>query len=184
MLHVASKETVTIERDDTGEVVCTSPCDTKVPASTKYHVGGHRPGPSFTLAGANGRADIHVKAGSKAEFWTGIGGVAVGGLLVAGGAGTLIYGMANRDPVGGADSETADHSYTDVMIAGTVMVLAGIFVGLGGGAFAMTNASTEVWGNVQKHAGTTQDAQPSKPPSARAVALPRPTFVSIFSGTF
>src|SRR4051794_36298454 len=38
-LHVTSPETVTIQRDDTNEVVCTSPCDKDVPKDGKYHVG-------------------------------------------------------------------------------------------------------------------------------------------------
>jgi hypothetical protein len=189
-LHIASKETVTIEKDDTGEVVCSSPCDKSVPADTRYHIGGHRPSPSFVLAPAsNGKADLHVKPGSRAGFWTGVGGVALGTALIGTGVAVLIVGVNNRNPVGGADTETTDNSFTDTMSIGTVMILGGVAIGLGGGAFLAANASTSIWGNVQKSAGSTRDAQPRTLPNARAVglgpqALPRPTYVSIFSGTF
>lgn len=190
-LHVASKEVVTIEKDETGEVVCTSPCDKTVPGDARYHVGGHRPSPSFVLApGANGKADLHVKPGSKAGFWTGVGGLALGTVLIGTGVGVLIYGVNNRAPVPGGDGENTDNSFTDVMGLGTVMVIAGVAIGLGGGAFLASNASTSIWGNVQKSAGSTRDAQPRTLPSTRTVGftgplvLPRSTYVSIFSGTF
>lgn len=190
MLHVASKETVTIQKDDTGEVVCTSPCDKPVPADARYRIGGHRPSPSFVLApGANGKADLHVNAGSKAGFWTGVGGVTLGTLALGAGIGVLVYGVNNRNHIGGADSETTDTSFTDTMTVGTVIIVAGVTLALTGGAFMVANASTELWGNVRKSGGSTRDAQPrtlpQRPTSTVAVgALPRPTFVPIFSGTF
>src|SRR5688572_4284023 len=41
-LHVRSSKTVTVEREDTGAVVCMSPCDKDVPGGpVRYHIGGH-----------------------------------------------------------------------------------------------------------------------------------------------
>jgi hypothetical protein len=190
-LHVTSSALVTVEREDTGEIVCTSPCDKTVPADVTYRVGGHRPSPSFALKRPeNGRVDLHVKPGSKAGFWTGVGGVALGTALLGGGIATLIYGVANRNAVPGPDSETIDNSYTDVMTLGTVLILGGIFIGAGGGAFVASNASTSVSGDVRmtesprvtgSRAG---DAVPRSQPAPPFAALPRPTYVSIFSATF
>ena len=189
-LHVYSKTTVTVERDDTGEVVCTSPCDKAVPGDASYHIGGHRPSPSFTLAAPqDGKANLHVKPGSKAGFWTGVGGITLGTLLVGGGVGTLIYGLNNKETAN-FELEETDNSYTNVMALGTALIIGGAFVGLGGGVILANNISPEVWGNVHKSTGSTRDASPRAQPSLRATAqpgpqaLPRPTYVSLFSGTF
>jgi hypothetical protein len=180
-LHVASPATVRIERDDTGEVVCTSPCDKNVPATAHYHIGGHRPSPSFVLVPpSSGRADVRVKPGSKTTFWTGVGALGLSGLLIGGGVGTLVYGYSERAPVQGGDGTETDNTYTDFMIVGTSLLIVGVVAGIWGGATVIANASTSVRGNLNTGARVDTPARPQQ----SAGGLPRSTFVSILGGTF
>jgi hypothetical protein len=126
---------------------------------------------------------VKVKPGSRASFWTGVGALGLGGALVAGGVTTLVYGFVNRAPVQGGEGTETDNTYTDFMIAGTVLVLAGVCSGIWGAATVMANASTSVRGNL--NTAVRNDA-PNRAAQSGGVAggVPRASFVSVLGGTF
>lgn len=193
MLHVDSPEVVAIEREDTGEVVCTSPCDRRVPATARYRIGGSRPSEPFTLDARDGAAKLTVTPASKRDFWAGVAALGAGGALVAGGIVALSLGYANRPEVPGAEGTVTDNSYTDTMIVGTTLVVSGIAAGIWGGATALENRRTTVEGSVVKAPPARGNAQPPRVAS-RAVestrradpawSAGRTFFVPLLSGVF
>ena len=181
-LHVESPTPVTIETNS-GEAVCTSPCDQLVPAASLYRVGGQRPSKPFVLEGKNGHAKISVDPATNRDFYTGVGVLGGGGALaIAGGIVTAVaYGMRS-DAVPGIDGTQTDTSYTDGMTVGVTMMVAGIAAGIWGGATMLSNRETTVSGHVQK-----PPPARGKAPNAitKAAGLSAPTFfVPVFGGTF
>jgi hypothetical protein len=184
VLHVTSPETVSVENSDTGSVVCTSPCDKTVSSSARYRIGGGRPSPDFVLTSSNGRADVKVKPASPAKFWTGVGALALGGLLIAGGVGVLVYGVENRPAVAGGDGTETDNTFTDTMSVGTSLAILGTVSALLGGAIVLSNASTKVRGDLNTARLSPQVAPSARAASATAVVLPKITSAPLFTGTF
>jgi hypothetical protein len=192
-LHVASPETVTVTRNDTGEVVCTSPCDKTVPGDVPYRITGSRPSPAFVLAASNGRANVKVKPGSNGEFWVGVGALGLSAGLIAGGVITLVHGVVTRAPVPGQDGVDTDNTYTNLMGLGAGLCILGTVAGLWGVATIVSNSSTKVRGNIT--AATAAQSTSGSSGATRAAAwartqpiaasTPGPTFlVPILRGTF
>jgi hypothetical protein len=185
-LHVQSPTTIRIENSQTGQVVCTSPCDKPVPSTTRYRVGGARPSSDFVLASVNGRADVKVKPASHATFWTGVGALTLGGLLIGGGVGVFVYGVENRPPVPGGDGTETNNTFTDTMSIGSALAIAGTISALVGAAVMVSNYSSKVRGDLS----TTARLDPNpKTPAPRAAnlaqsPLPKTTFAPLFGGTF
>lgn len=193
MLHVDAPQVVAIEREDTGEVVCKSPCDRLVPATVRYRIGGSRPSEPFTLDARDGTAKLTVAPASKRDFWAGIGALGAGGALVAGGIVALSLGYANRPEVPGAEGTVTDNTYTDTMIVGTTLIVSGLAAGIWGGATALANRRTTVEGSVVKAPPARGDAQPPRVASPAvestrrvdpAWSAGRTFFVPLLSGVF
>ena len=186
MLHVKSDAVVAIEREDTGELVCTSPCDKPVSQAVRYRIGGARPSESFVLDAHGGEAKIAVDAASRRGFWTGIGVLGAGAALAAGGVIALAVGYANQGPVPGADGTVTDTTYSDTMILGTTLVVAGVAAGIYGGATFASNLRSRVTGNVVKDPPARGNAQPLRTASAHdSTWSAGPTiFVPILRGAF
>ena len=181
-LHVVTPDPVTIERDDTGETVCASPCDKNVPANGRYRIGGARPSPVFGLAPSKeGKANVKVAPGSRGEFWVGVGIMGVGAGLLGGGIATLLYWNANRPAVPGGDGVNTDNRYTYAMMAGTGLCILGTVAEIWGTASVINNIRTRVKGNVQQAKAPRIDL-PSRP--SMAEALPRSNDVPLVGGTF
>lgn len=186
-LHVAAPKAVTVERQDTGEVVCSAPCDTKVTGGNVRYKVGAKGSPSFVLTpNQDNRADVRVKPANTTMFWVGVGTASAGALLLGGGIATLIYGVSNRPAVPGADSETTDNTFTDTMSIGTGLSIAGVVAGIYGVVTILANNHTKVRGDV-----TTADSQKAVPStkvastsSASPISLPRTTYVPLVGGTF
>jgi hypothetical protein len=179
VLHVASPDAVSVANSETGEVVCTSPCDKPVPSSGRYKIVGARPSPDFTLTRTSGKADVKVKPGSKRDFWLGVGGLGLGGALIGTGVTLLIYGVETREPVPGGDGETTDNTFTDLMALGTTLTIAGTVAALWGGATVLANAQTKVRGDLNT---ARIDVPRSSNNTARS--LPKATSIPLFVGTF
>ena len=174
------------EREDTGELVCTSPCDKPVPQGVRYRVGGGRPSDSFILDAHGGAAKITVDAASKRGFWTGASVLGAGVALAAGGVIALAMGYANQGLVPGADGTVTDTTYSDTMILGTTLVVAGVAAGIYGGATLASNLKSSVTGAIVKAPPARGNAQPLRTVSARdATWSAGPTvFVPILKGAF
>jgi hypothetical protein len=163
MLHVKSRDVaVPIEREDTGEVVCTSPCDKPVPATVRYRIGGYRPSDAFTLDAHGGEAALEVEAATKRGFLSGSLVLGAGASLALGGIVTLALGYASQDPVPGVDGTVTDTTYSDTMIVGTTLVVAGVASGIWGGATLASNLQTRVTGNIVKAPPARGTAQPPR----------------------
>jgi hypothetical protein len=175
---VASPDAVSVANSETGEVVCTSPCDKPVPSTARYRIVGARPSPDFTLTRTTGKADVKVKPGSKRDFWLGVGGLSLGGALIGTGVTILIYGVETRDPVPGSDGETTNNTFTDLRALGTTLTIAGTVAALWGGAAVLSNAQTKVRGDLN----TARIDVPRSNNNARA--LPKATNIPLFVGTF
>jgi hypothetical protein len=95
VVHIESPGSVDLERE-TGDrrdpfwVMCTSPCDARVPASGGYRIGGSgtRASRRFELSTSSGRETLVVSPASSAAFGIGIG------LIVIGAAAIVIGGLA------------------------------------------------------------------------------------------
>jgi len=186
MLHVKSPDrVVAIEREDTGEVVCTSPCNKEVPATVRYRVGGYHPSNAFVLEGHGGRAKISVAAATKRDFVTGAAVLGTGGALVLGGVLALALGYASQGNVPGAEGVVTDTTYSDTMIAGTALVVAGVTAGIWGGATLASNLKSSVTGNVLKAPPARGSAQPPRTTAATELRSVGPTFfMPLFGGVF
>jgi F0F1-type ATP synthase membrane subunit c/vacuolar-type H+-ATPase subunit K len=185
-LHVKADTSVAIERVDTGEFVCMSPCDREVPSTALYRIGGRRPSESFILDGHGGTAKITVDPATSRGYWTGALTLAGAGALVGSGALALAIGYATQSPVPGADGALTDTSYSDTMIVGTVLLVAGLAAGIYGGATLASNLKSRVTGNVMKDPPARGSTQPLRT-AAAGPAWPGagPTFyVPILGGTF
>ena len=191
LLHVTSPTPVRIENSDTGEVVCTSPCDKNVPAALRYRVGAGgfgRASSEFVLTGQDGKADLKVKPARRSQFWTGVTALGVGGALIAGGVTVLAIGVGNRAHIDGADGETTDNSFTDMMAIGTGLTILGTSPAFGAGhrsSRTRARASTATWPSRARIApAPTLPAARARLPSVDFEWAPRPTFVPILRGTF
>lgn len=180
-LHVESPSVVAIERVDTGELVCTSPCDVSVSAAVAYRVAGSRPSKAFYLD-ASRKTDLTVTVRPASKRGSVIGWTLLGGGIAALGAGvaTLAVGQADRGPM--PDDGVTHNGFTDAMIIGTALTLAGTALGIAGGSIVLGNRETKVRGNVAP-------ARPSKglapQPTIKAAAPSAPAlFVPILGGTF
>lgn len=183
LLHVESKEVVAIEREDTGELVCTSPCDVRVPATARYRVGGSRVSQTFVLDARKSEATIHVTPASKRGLTIGIIALGTGGALAIAGGIVLGVGRANSEGIP-ADGIVTSRSYTDSIVLGTTMLVAGVAAGIFGGATLLANTKPAVKGDVIKEPPARGDApSPSRRATADA-ASPPSFFVPIVGGTF
>jgi hypothetical protein len=180
LLHVSSSSTVSVARDDTGEIVCSSPCDKRVPDDVRYRIVGDRPSEPFVLTpGEFGHAAVvKVNSARNGKFWLGIGALGLSAGLITGGVATLLYAMAHRSPIPGSDGESTDTAYTDRMTVGTTLLLVGTVAGIWGTATVISNAHTSVRGDVR-------EAKRFEGPRPRSIALPQPTLsLPILGGTF
>lgn len=183
MLHVDSPEVVAIERDDTNELVCTSPCDVKVPATARYRVGGSRVSAPFVLDARKKDATITVAPASKRGMTIGIVALSAGGALAIAGGITLGVGRASSEGIP-ADGIETSRSYTDSIILGTTLLVTGVAAGIFGGATLLANTKPTVKGDVVKEPPARGDA-PSPSRRAAADAASPPIFiVPIVGGTF
>ncbi len=180
-LHVESPSVVAIERVDTGELVCTSPCDVSVSAAVAYRVAGSRPSKAFYLD-ASRKTDLTVTVRPASKRGSVIGWTLLGGGIASLGAGvaTLAVGQADRGPM--PDDGVTHNGFTDAMIVGTALTLAGTALGIAGGSLVLAHRETAVRGNVAP-------ARPSKglapQPTIKAAAPSAPAlFVPILGGTF
>ncbi|HVH47624.1 MAG TPA: hypothetical protein VM925_35055 [Labilithrix sp.] len=185
-LHVKSTDgSVAIERADTGEFVCTSPCDREVPATARYRIRGSRPGGTFILDSRSGAARITVDPATSKGFWTGALTLGAAGALVGSGALALALGYTSQGPVPGSDGSISDTSYSDTMIAGTFLVVAGLAAGIFGGATLAANLQSRVNGNVLKDPPARGTAQPLRTATAGPAWSAGNTFyVPLLGGTF
>lgn len=181
-LVVHSNETVRIENADTGEVVCTSPCEKSVPAHARYRIGGFRPSPDFVLKpGKSGRSDIRVKPAHASTYWLGVGALGLGGALLGAGIGVLIHGVNTRPEVQGGDGTETDNTYTDTMAAGTGLAILGVVSAIYGGATMVSNYSTKVRGDLTPSRGETP---PRTGSSTGPFVFPRATTFPILQASF
>lgn len=177
-LHVKSPgSVVAIERADTGELVCTSPCDRPVPATVLYRIGGARPSSPFALDAHGGTAKLSVEAATNRGFWSGAVVLGAGSALVASGLLAMALGYANRDSVAGSDGSVTDTTYSDTMILGAALAVVGTAAGIWGASTLAANWRTRVSGNVVKEPPARGNVQP--------LHLAGPTFyVPILRGVF
>jgi hypothetical protein len=185
-LHVRAPDGVAVERVDTGELVCTSPCDRDVPASALYRIGGARPSDSFMLDAHGGTAKISVDPASNRGFWTGAVALGGAGALIGSGVLAIALGYASQRPVPGPDGTVTDATYSDTMILGTVLVVAGMAAGIWGGATLASNLKSRVTGNIVKDPPARGTAQPLRTATTSGPSWSAgPTFhVPILGGVF
>lgn len=154
ILHVDAPTTVTVEREDTGEIVCASPCDKPVPIAGRYRIGRVRQSAPFVLEPTtDGHARLRVKPGMRSPwFWAGTAGLGIGLAAIAVGSVIMVNAYENdKETVGGpAGDGLTDNSYLDNMQLGTVFVVGGILAGIWGGATMISHAGTKVRGNMHK----------------------------------
>ncbi|MDF2692539.1 MAG: hypothetical protein K0S65_922 [Labilithrix sp.] len=187
MLHVKSPSAVAIERADTGAFVCSSPCDREVPATALYRIGGRRPSDTFILDAKGGAAKITVDPATSRGFWTGALTLGGAGALIGSGALAMAIGYASQGPVPGSDGSVTDTTYSDTMIFGTVLVVAGLAAGIWGGATFASNLKSRVAGNVMKDPparGSTQPLRTATSGPAWSVSAGPTVYMPIFGGTF
>ena len=182
-LHVDSPEAVSIEREDTGEVVCTSPCNKSVPATTRYRIGGKsvRASKPFELDATKSDVKIKVDPGTNRGYWTGIAVLGAGGALAIAGGVTMAVGQANRESVPGPDGTTTELGFTNTMFVGTTLIVAGICAGIWGGAKVLGEKESTVTGNVVKPPPARGDAP--RPQQAAWISVPTYS-LPIIGGTF
>lgn len=180
LLHVDSPRVVAIERADNGELVCTSPCNRRVPATQRYRIAGSRPSEPFVLDARRANANVAVDLASKKSFMIGVGVLSAGSALAIAGGIVLGATAASRESIP-ADVTTTNTDYTDAITAGTVMVITGIAAALWGGGTAIANAKTTVAGDVV-------GPPPARGlgPAPKTVAVAPPPFITIpiLGGTF
>lgn len=189
-VHVDSPAVVAIERADTGELVCTSPCDADLPADVAYRVGGSRPSRAFLLD-ASRSADLHLAVTPATKRGSVIGWSLLGGgaLVLGSGVATLLLANANREALPGpADEGVTETGFTDGMYVGAALAIAGAALSIAGGSYVLGNRETRVRGNVTPTApakGSRSAPAVGREGAPGPVAAPAPLFsVPILGGTF
>jgi hypothetical protein len=181
LLHVDSPRAVAVERADDGAFVCTSPCNTRVPATTRYRIAGSRASEPFILDARQPRASIAVDPATKRSYLVGLGAFGLGSAVAIAGGIILGVAAASSEPIP-ADGATTNTDFTDAVTAGTVMVITGIAGAIWGGGTAIANAKTRVTGDVVGPAPA-RGLAPS-PRTQAAVAPPPFIMIPILGGTF
>jgi hypothetical protein len=130
VVHIDSAEPVDLEREDvTGDwsVVCTSPCDRRVPEHPLYRIAalGVRDSDEFWLQG-HGSRRVELAVRPTPSAWLAVGYVlaSVGGVLFA--AGGLIVGTSLHDTQTYASRDTTVAGIT-VLVVGALAVAAGLY---------------------------------------------------------
>jgi hypothetical protein len=200
-VHINSERKVNLEKRDSAgsawEFVCSSPCDVVASVSPQYHVVGDDLNASqpFVLdASAGNKLTLDVTPGVHNKAKTGALVVAGGAALIIGGVVVLLAGSKSTTAPGDNGTETNNQN-TDFISVGSILIVAGVIAGLGGGALMYDNAHTKVEGSIGDVPERHGDAKPKS--GAKATAERAPTwhddrgpalgasqFVPIFHGTF
>jgi hypothetical protein len=198
-LHIESPEPVSLEKRNGAawEHVCNSPCDGQVSVADEYRVTGENLNDSaaFLLDGSKGeKITLNVSPGSKKKYTTGIVLLGAGGALALGGVITIAAGASNA-AVPGADGTTTTDKNFNIMTVGTVLIVAGVATGIGGGSLMVDNGRTHVEGPIaapeEKKTDTKGPLNVEVHVSSRtptwhedAVTAPKAMTVPLLSGTF
>jgi hypothetical protein len=146
-VHVTSPARMRVDRRSTPTSpwveVCWTPCDVRTWRDATYRVVGEGVMPSnpFSLPPArDGHVDLTVHPGSPTKRGVGIG-MLIGGIVLAG-VGGIVEGL-------GATGTSTIASGTrevnqNLLTAGTLILLAGVGVGVGGGSLVFGNMTSEV----------------------------------------
>lgn len=167
-VHLDSSEPVDLQRE-TGlryepfSTVCTSPCDTLVPADGKYRVSSDsiRPSRAFSFATDARRDDVRVRPASRGAFTAGILLLSTG--AAAAGLGTL---WLLAQGLGDSDGSQDDGGGRPIALG---VVLGGLAAVVGGTVLTALNAKTKV-SHTPGPGTTTPPVKPSED-SERTVLL-------------
>jgi hypothetical protein len=154
LLHVKSPSDATVKNADTGEVVCTAPCDQKVPEAGRFQIVSGRPTQVFALSPEGDKATLSVRPASNTKFWLGVGATGLGTGLAAAGAAVLVYAVGHKTPIAGGDGTDTSTAYTDRMSLGAGLAIAGVVAGVIGVATIISNARSKVRGDVRSASNT------------------------------
>jgi hypothetical protein len=181
VVKIKSEQKVSLERRDGAgspwEFVCASPCGVATPTASQYRIIGDDVNEShpFVLDTSSGgdTVTLDVTPGSHNKERTGrillIGGAA----FVIGGVITLLAG-SKSSTAPGDDGTATNNQNTDFISVGSAVIVAGVLLGLGGGALMYDNAHTKVEGSVgdvPERSGS-GDAKPAASKRAHAAATP------------
>jgi hypothetical protein len=200
IVHINSEKKVTLEKRTSAtspwEHVCNSPCDLATSTSDQYQILGEELNASapFILDASGGeKVTLDVTPGYHNKGARGGWILAGGALLVIGGVVTILAGSKSAY-VGGADATVTNNTNTDFISAGSVVILAGVIVGITGASFMYDNAHTKVNGpigqvpdkadgNVKAQVQVTAERGPTWREDTGPQLAPS-RFISIFHGTF
>jgi hypothetical protein len=188
-IHIITERPVRLEkRAGSGwELVCTSPCDTAVGVSPEYRIAGDGINPSepFTLEGSHGYAKLKVDPGTPGGQTRGVWTMIGSGAVLAGGVAVIALGTNRHFDAQG----NVPQGSINALLAGSVMIAGAVVGGFVGGAWYVSNAHTQVTGNVGHATG--EKTPPKSVQAARAptwnapqIGAPAATSVPFLSGTF
>jgi hypothetical protein len=187
LVHVESLERVDLERRSGEEwkLVCTSPCDVRLPVDERYRIAGDdvRPSPVFSLAGHGGCVDVLARPKSSGLHAIGVVMTSLGGPMILGGLILELEGalMTENDT---RSAPTSSFSY-----GGAALALFGVATLSTGLAILISNRHTKIalqGSEPAKHEAGTPWLRTStwRDASTDERALPTPQVFSIFRTTF
>ena len=186
-MHIDSPRAVTLEKrsaESTWSRACDAPCDTKLGVSDEYRLVGSDLNASepFRLDASKGKVVLTVDPGTSGGQTRGLITTIASGAVLAGGIVVMAVGVKKH---GNADGELSQPTNDGALLAGGLMVFAGIVGGIVGTSWLVTNAHTQVEGDVGTAVSTRTASRqptftgPTKPAGAAAF-----TSVPLFSGSF
>jgi hypothetical protein len=149
IVHMDADPGVTLESIAPGserwELACTTPCDAELPLANPYRVAGPnvRPSRPFGITASPGQhVVLTISAGSKGASAGGIALMAAGGVAASIGLLILVFSAldAAGDPSQPDEGASPDRG---PMIAGVVLMLAGVGMVIGGVVLRATSKTTE-----------------------------------------
>jgi hypothetical protein len=133
LLHIESPKPVDLERgtgdfSDPFYVICTSPCDTWVPATDSYRIagGGTRASRRFELLANAKRETLVVSPSSSIAFGMGIAAIVLGGVAANIGAWAWLSDGFGEDPNGPSGDVIPFDMALGLMAGGMVAAAGGI----------------------------------------------------------
>ncbi len=148
-LHIESPIPANLEHRATPasawESVCSTPCDTQAKLGEEYRVLGTDVAPSapFMIDGAKTNATLRVSPGSIRKSRLGLGFLIGGGVL---GVASIITLIAGGVFDGFGDGGVVSQTRTDLLFAGSFMLIGALATGTWGGATWYNNKTSTVDG--------------------------------------